>query len=132
MIKAPSWLYVKKVPGKGRGVFTARRIKKGAILEISPVIVLSTEDCSHVRKTVLDLYRFAWRGNRKQSAIALGFGSLFNHSYQPNAICKRGLRGKKIFFLALRDISAGEEITINYKGPKGLPDGKGPAWLRVT
>jgi len=48
-------------------------------------------------------------------AIALGYGSLYNHSYTPNAHYRDiGRRSKE--FLAVRDIAAGEEITVNYNG----------------
>lgn len=39
-----------------------------------------------------------------------------NHSCEPNAYM-RAAPGNKIIFFALRDIRAGEEITINYRDP---------------
>lgn len=39
-----------------------------------------------------------------------------NHSCEPNAYM-RGAPGNKVIFFALRDIEAGEEITINYRDP---------------
>ena len=48
-------------------------------------------------------------------ALALGYGSLYNHSYRPNARYDDvGQRTK--LFTALRAIEPGEEITINYNG----------------
>lgn len=39
-----------------------------------------------------------------------------NHSCEPNAYMQ-GFRGKRVLFFALRDIAAGEEITIDYRDP---------------
>ena len=50
---------------------------------------------------------------RSTLALALGYGSLYNHSYQPNARYDDQPAGA-MTFTALRDIRAGEEITINY------------------
>jgi SET domain-containing protein len=49
---------------------------------------------------------------------SLGYGSLYNHSYRPNArYDDEG--GQAKVFRTLRDIAAGEEITVNYKGSRG-------------
>ena len=48
-------------------------------------------------------------------AVALGLGSLFNHSsLQQNLGWSRDLTGQCIVYKALRDIRAGEELCINY------------------
>ncbi len=48
-------------------------------------------------------------------ALALGYGSLYNHSFHPNArYDDRGQQTK--VFTSLRDIESGEEITVNYNG----------------
>jgi hypothetical protein len=54
-------------------------------------------------------------------ALALGFGSLYNHSYKPNARYDDAPSQVKEF-RALRDIKAGEEITINYNGAEDIMD----------
>ena len=48
-------------------------------------------------------------------ALALGYGSLYNHSFAPNARYDDEGRQVKVYS-AIRDIAAGEEITINYNG----------------
>jgi hypothetical protein len=40
-----------------------------------------------------------------------------NHSCEPNAYMRAG-PGNKVLFFALRDIAAGEELTINYRDPE--------------
>jgi uncharacterized protein len=73
---------VKRSKGKGRGVFARRAIRKGEVFETCPVLVLPTgaiEDYS----TGFGPYVFEW--GEGKVALALGFGSLYNHSYRPNA-----------------------------------------------
>ena len=106
---------VKRAVGRGRGVFARRAIRKGEVFEICPVLVLpgdSIEDFS----TGVGPYVFRW--GEGKLALALGYGSLYNHSYRPNARYRDvGPRTKA--FEAIRDISAGEELTVNYNGEPG-------------
>lgn len=103
---------VKEIRGKGLGVFAARDIVADEVIERCPVLVLSKSDVWQVDST-LSRYVFTWRDD--QVALALGYGSLYNHSFHPNARCEdRGRRCKQ--FVALRDIAKGEEITFNYNG----------------
>lgn len=112
-------LAVKHFPGKGRGVVAAEPIAAGTVFERSPVIEIPREEIIHIRRTELHNYFFKWGDEREDAAIALGFGSLFNHSYEPNANFDNNLADKTIDFTALRPIAAGEEITINYNGDPG-------------
>ena len=61
--------------------------------------------------------RPAWpaRTPRASSAIALGYTSLLNHSYMPNCEFIRHIDDLAIDLVALRDIAAGEELTIDYQ-----------------
>lgn len=63
--------------------------------------------------TALHDYYFQWGGDR--AAIALGLGSLYNHSERNNARFTLDYEFGQIRFLAVRDIEAGEEITTNYR-----------------
>src|SRR5262249_50306245 len=68
---------VKRARGKGRGVFARRLIREGEVIERVPVIVLPLDEGD--TGTVLPAYCFTW--SRNSVALALGYGSLFNHSY---------------------------------------------------
>lgn len=46
--------------------------------------------------------------------------AFINHSCQPNAYM-REVPGNRVMFFALRDIEAGEEITIDYRDPNHPP-----------
>ena len=104
------YLEVRRIPGKGRGVFARVLIPKGTIFETVPVLVCKQEDI--ICSTLMD-YVYAWGENTV--CLALGYGSLYNHSFKPNArFFDLPLSRKE--FSALRDIAAGEEVTINYNG----------------
>jgi SET domain-containing protein len=120
--------YVRFIEGKGRGVFTDKKINIGDIIESSPVIEFPEEDWKHVVETVINSYCFLWGEDRQSGALALGYGSLYNHSYKPNAKYIRKVSEKVIDFVAIKDIEAGEEITVNYNG---VPDDNEPVWFDV-
>ncbi len=62
----------------------------------------------HGRHTVLDHYTFKWFGGCQ--ALALGLGSMFNHSQAPNVGFMRKQDDVMIEFTTLRDIAQGEEL----------------------
>jgi uncharacterized protein len=117
---------VRQVSRKGRGVFARRRIPKGAVIERVPLIVVPIgEVFGQAQRSKLADYVFKW--TRNTVVIALGYGSLYNHSYQPNARFYDEGRLTQVF-AAIRDIQAGEEITVNYNGP---PRSRGRLDFRV-
>jgi hypothetical protein len=63
------------------------------------------------RSVLLD-YGFEWGDDKL--AIALGYGSIYNHSYRPNAKVITGRLA--LIFIAIRNINPGIEITHNYNG----------------
>ncbi len=120
-------LYVAPSKLGGRGVFTSKKIKKGSVLEICPVLVIPRKQLKHVDKTELFNYYFEWAEDSKSGAIALGYGSMYNHSYKPNAHYRADMEMDTIDFYALKSIPAGSEIFVNYNG---LPDDKSPLWFK--
>ena len=118
---------VKLVIGKGRGVFARQAIREGEVIERVPVIVIPLEDIKNSEGWVgLAGYCFYW--GEGKVALALGYGSLYNHSYHPNARYDDLGRMTKVFS-AVRDIAAGEEITVNYNGD---PDDHDPMGFDVV
>src|SRR5689334_257538 len=109
-----SLVYVKQVKGKGRGVFAKCAIPGGAVIERVPVLVVNAADVAGVDNSPV-LSRVCFLRGRSTVAIALGYGSLYNHSFKPNATYEEG-RSRTMLFRALRDIAKDEEITINYNG----------------
>ncbi len=96
-----------------QGVFAARDITKGEILERSPVIPIPAEEWGLVSQTVLRFYAYAWGDTHSDAAIALGWGSLFRSTPgEPSAHYENHLEDWVIEFFAARDIARGEEITV--------------------
>lgn len=117
-------IYVKKIPGKGRGVFARKPIRKGKIIERVPVVIIPVQEVyTDTISTTLADYVFNW-GN-DEVAIALGYGSIYNHSFQPNARYYAKGRHSQVYS-ALRDIEPDEEITVNYNGG---PSNKTALWF---
>ena len=105
-------LFLNDSPRGGRGVFTSRPIPAGSVIELAPVIVLSPGDRRRIHDTHLHDYYFLW--DNDGAAIALGYGSLYNHSPTPNAEFTLDYEFAQIRFTALRDLAAGEEIVTDY------------------
>lgn len=95
-----------------RGVIATRTIKKGEIIEKSPIILVPKKQWPALKQTVLWKYYYEW--NKDNHCIALGIGSLVNHSYTPNAQYEHDFRNKVLRFEARKTIKAGEEIMVNY------------------
>jgi SET domain-containing protein len=118
---------IRRVAGKGRGVFAAADIKKGTVIERAPVLVLPIDEVCHPSgRTRLEGYCFCW--GRGTVALPLGYGALYNHSYVPNARYDDRARAGAKIFTALRDIAKGEEITVSYNGD---PDDPSPVSFPV-
>lgn len=103
--------------GAGRGVFAKERIPNGTCIEKCPVVALhDPKERMHLRKTGLVNYYFLWGDKREYPAICLGWGSIYNHSFSPNARYEKVMEEGRMDFYALRDIEVGEEIVVNYNG----------------
>ncbi len=119
---------MQKVPGlyfgpsdlHGRGVFCAHPIKSGDLIEIAPVLPLKDTLLKELEDSILYNYYFLWGKEQRVPAIVLGFGSLYNHSSTPNATFRPDFQSRCMFFTALEEIPAGDEITIDFH--EGNPD----------
>ncbi|WP_420491363.1 SET domain-containing protein [Neobacillus drentensis] len=112
----------------GRGIFATRNIYKGELIHEAPVIISPSSEYKKLKKTIFIEYVFWWGEDLEECALALGYGSLFNHSYTPNALYKLNLAQKTIDIYAHTDIKEGEEIMINYNGD---PFDQTPVWFDV-
>lgn len=116
LLMLKDYLHVGNSGTKGRGVFTSEVIKAGTIVEVSPVIVMKKEDREHLDKTLLHDYIFEWGPNNDQCCMALGLIPIYNHSYGSNCEYFMDFEEENIMVKTVRDISKGEELTINYNG----------------
>lgn len=121
-------IVVKRTPKKGRGVFAIRSFKAGEVIENCPVVTFTPKERKHLEKTQLNYYIYPWRSTRG-ACVVLGYGSIYNHSYTPNADWKQNFRTMSMVFRAILPIKKGEEITVNYNGE---PDEKTPIdWFEI-
>ena len=103
-----------------RGVFASIDIAKGTMFHQAPVVAYPNDQHEHIEKTLLADYAFEYGINH--TAILLGYGMLFNHSYHANANYEINFDNHSFDFFAHTDIKAGEEIFINYNGEVDDPE----------
>jgi hypothetical protein len=117
-------LRIARMGNRGRGVVADAHIGRGQLVERSPVLIIPQADRAATDGTVVFTYVFMWEHgsleedlyqHQGRAAIALGFTSLLNHSYSPNCEFIRHIDELVIDLVALRDIEAGEELTIDYQ-----------------
>jgi len=129
-LPASDKIYIRqsKILNAGRGVYARRDIKKDEIIEKCPIIEVPKRDMANLRESILVTYFFYFGKNKERLAVALGFGSIYNHTYKPNAKYKIKHTEKTIDFIALNDIKKDEEITVNYNSN---PKNKRPLWFET-
>src|SRR3972149_6767847 len=106
---------VRNTKNKGRGVYAQKDFKIGEIIEICPVIRVTPKERKKYEGTILAYYIYPWRSTRSGS-IVLGYGSIYNHSFTPNADWKQNFKTSSMVYNAIRSIKKDEEITVNYNG----------------
>jgi len=110
---------IKESPVHGYGIFASEPILKHEIFESCPVIIFHKRilkdyvEFYGVESHLLEDYVFEWANG--EVAIALGYGSLYNHSNQSNATFHMDPADPRIQFIAKRDIKTGEEIFTHYR-----------------
>ena len=119
-------IFVAPSPLHGLGVFTGATIPANSIIEICPILYIPKEDIPSLQNTIINDYYFEWDENLEAGALALGYGSIYNHSFKPNACYDVDMEERTIYIKAHRDIEPGEEIMINYNGD---PNDQSPLWF---
>ncbi|GLR16449.1 SET domain-containing protein-lysine N-methyltransferase [Portibacter lacus] len=95
-------------------MYTAEPIYKDDIIESCPVILIPETEKDRIHKSTLHDYYFVWPAGG--IAIALGYGSLYNHNKDPNAEIIFDLDEHEIVIQAIKDIEPGDEVLIDYTG----------------
>ncbi|WP_026309529.1 SET domain-containing protein [Niabella aurantiaca] len=121
-------LYIADTEQMGRGVFTSVAITAGSLIEIAPVIVMSGKERALIDQTLLHDYIFEWGTDSLQCALALGWVSVYNHSYTANCEYEMDYTTNSIQIKTVRNIRAGEELLINYGGSW---DEQKPVWFEA-
>lgn len=115
-IRRPAHLHLASSSIHGLGVFNKIDIKKGALIEIAPLLIGSVEDYELLSQTTLHDYYFMLADKQTPIAVGLGFASWYNHACPANATYSIDKKKMIIKIKAVAPIKAGEEITINYHG----------------
>lgn len=106
-------LYIKvsNIKGAGRGVFTSVTREKEEIIEKACVIEMNVKE---IEKCMLKDYIFLNPFQSKNCFIVLGYGSLYNHSDEPNVHYYYDKALGMMIFEAIRKIEEHEELYICY------------------
>jgi len=128
---APADGYIAAAPAMGRGVFAARAFAAGEQVEVAPVILVEMDLSSAHLELRTRLYQWGQLcGDGDAKAIALGFGSLYNHSDAPNLRYEPDAARGLMRYYAMRDIQRDEQLTIDYDQP--IPgDEAQPSWFEL-
>ncbi len=110
------YLFIDNSENKGKGVFTNKKIMPETVIEISPVIVMEGEDRIHLDKTLMHDYIFEWGENNEKCCVALGYLSIYNHSYKSNCEYFMDFNAQTMMIKTVKLILEGEELTLNYNG----------------
>lgn len=121
-----STLEIRSSPKRGRGVFTTKTLRKGEIIEVSPVIVLTEQERKTIEKTLLFHYVFEWGNDKKKACVALGYVSMYNHNYTANCEYEMDYKKREMTIKTVRDVKKGEELFVNYNAD---PNDKTKVWF---
>jgi uncharacterized protein len=99
----------------GHGIFTKSFIAPDTTLEECPYLRIEAEACSGI----LDDYAFNLEsaeenGDADYYSLVLGWGSLFNHSYDHNTEYWHDMSRDLIVFHTIKAVAAGEQLFVNY------------------
>lgn len=117
---APHKIIVGDSRVQGRGVFSLVDIKKGETVERCPLIQMEYRSKYQLDPTIFG-YTYARYQEDEASQqhgflmyIATGYGMLYNHQDEPNALWRFNYPELLGDIVAIKDIKSGEEIFINY------------------
>lgn len=84
----------------------------------------------HLDQTLLHDYIFEWQPEgRKDCCVALGYLSLYNHSFASNCEYMMDYEHRVMSIQTMRAIAANEELTINYNGDW---NDRSPLWFEAS
>lgn len=109
--KVPTKVEVRYSPGKGRGVFAIKTIRKGEVIEAAPSLLVPGPDAKRIESSFLKHYIFQ-TDSGLDYVVATGYVAIANHADDNNAEFHVSREVSKI--KAVRTIHRGDEVTVNY------------------
>jgi len=123
-------IYVSSTTDKGNGVFTEHSIAAGTVVEVSPVVVMTADERTHLDKTLLHDYIFEWNPDgKKMCCMAQGYISVYNHSTEANCEYFMDYQKETMAIKTVRHIAPNEELTVNYNGDW---NNEQPVWFETA
>ena len=113
-------LAVIPIAGRDAALSAVQRITAGTVIETTPVVPYRTKcgrDEMPDRSLPPELADLPHDWDEHHGCLVFGAMQFTNHSDMPNAEFTRDIAALTMTFTALRDIEAGEEITIDYAIP---------------
>jgi len=101
----------------GLGIFALQTIQPKEIIEISPVVMCSGDTFDTLKRIYGERHVFhdyCFKCKDIGYGFPLGYGGLYNHSWEPNAFWKLNESGPRLIFRAIKEIEPGTEICIKY------------------
>ena len=114
--KCPEKIKVKYSPGKGRGIFATKAIRKGEIIESAPALLVPKKSRKTFERTFLQHYMFQ-TDDGQDYVLGMGYVAIANHSDEPNA--EFDVTVDKVTLRATKAIAVGREITLDYGWDEG-------------
>lgn len=118
VLKAPTKVEVRESSIHGYGVFAIEPISAGELIEECHLITIPIR-MGHIPQFMVD-YKFNYPSGQKpiEYVLPLGYGCIYNHSNENNAMWRTNLDKKLFEFFAICDIEVGEEICTDYGGER--------------
>ena len=117
---------------KGRGAFAKKSFNKRVVIDVAFVVPIPNQEYEKINKTIFYNDCYIWEDPKHKpeftNAITLSISQFINHSFKPNVKYMYDYENNAIEFSALRDISKGEELLVNYNG---LINDKSPIWFDI-
>lgn len=121
-------IYIKTVPGKGRGVFANIRFEVGEVIDRAPTWGFDGATAKLLDRTGVFEYYFLrydrhLKGDPVAGYVVFGWSSIVNHSSNPNArsVWTEEESGAWVSVVAIKDIEIDEEITHRYSNLSAYP-----------
>ncbi len=106
------YLFVKESGIHGKGIFTAVKIPKDALITVISGEVISEKECIRREEEENNVYIF-WNEHNYIDTANTTLIKYINHNCDPNCSVEE-FDENSLSLIASRDIEAGEELTIDY------------------